>query len=64
METPNELPFQTYQRIFGRDWPGGRSDEIVSLLRKYNITDEPGSALANLELQRFIWADRHMLSRH
>ncbi|MCX7589383.1 MAG: hypothetical protein N2Z85_00365 [Patescibacteria group bacterium] len=48
---PNELPYQTYQRLTGKSWPGGTSQEIVNLLKKYGITAQPGSAEANLALQ-------------
>lgn len=47
----SELPFQTYARVFRRPWPGGRSDEVIELLRQYGIEHRPGSAKANLALQ-------------
>lgn len=47
----NELPFQTFERIFHRRWPGGRSEIVVALLHFYEIPFPPGSAAANLELQ-------------
>ncbi|MEM5853848.1 MAG: hypothetical protein QW228_05765 [Candidatus Aenigmatarchaeota archaeon] len=52
MATQKEYPYQTYERITGKKWPGGKSPEIVSLLRAYGITAQPGSAEANLALQR------------
>lgn len=48
----DELPFQTYERVFGRKWPGGLSAGIRELLRQYDIQYPPGSAEANLALQR------------
>lgn len=47
-----ELPYQTYERLTGKKWSGGTSQEIVKLLNLYGITATPGSAEANLELQR------------
>jgi len=49
-----ELPFETYERVTGQKWPGGRSKEIVALLRIFRVAHEPGTAEANLELQRRI----------
>jgi len=47
-----ELPYQTYQRIFGDErWPGGRSAKIVRMLKELGIKYSPGSAKANLALQ-------------
>jgi hypothetical protein len=46
-----ELPFQTYERLTGDQWPGGRSRAIVALLRLLRVPFPPGSAEANLELQ-------------
>lgn len=46
-----ELPFQTYERVFRRPWPGGRSNEVIGLLRQHGIEHPPGSAKANLALQ-------------
>ena len=46
-----ELPYQTYQRIFGERWPGGRSAKIVRMLKELGIKASPGSAKANLALQ-------------
>ncbi|KKN06630.1 hypothetical protein LCGC14_1075290 [marine sediment metagenome] len=47
-----ELPFQTYARIFGRNWPGGTSAEIRGYLRTLGITAPPGSAAANVAFQK------------
>jgi len=46
-----ELPFQTYARVTGLEWPGGRSMAIVALLKIFKIAERPGSAEANLPLQ-------------
>ena len=49
-----ELPYQTYQRLFGKSWGnagGGRGDLIRALLDNYSIAAAPGSAEANLALQ-------------
>ncbi len=46
-----ETPAQTYQRIFGKPWPGGTSTEIKNMLKALGITAAPGSASANLALQ-------------
>lgn len=48
---PAELPYQTYARIFGRPWPGGRSAEIRGYLTALGIAAAPGSAAANVALQ-------------
>ena len=50
----SELPFQTFQRITGRDWPGGTASEILTLLWSLDIRDRPGSAAANLKLQSWL----------
>ncbi|HTH42869.1 MAG TPA: hypothetical protein VL498_06875 [Terracidiphilus sp.] len=50
----NELPFQTYERITGRPWPGGRSEVIRILLAVFHIEHKPASIEANLELQHFM----------
>ena len=47
-----ELPYQTYQRITGKQWTGGFSPEIKSLYNQYGITAPAGSAEANLALQK------------
>ena len=47
-----ETPAQTFERITNFDWPGGKSFRIIILLRVFGITAAPGSAEANLELQR------------
>ena len=49
---PTETPAQTYQRIFGKPWPGGTSPIIVRYLKELGITAKPGSAAANLALQK------------
>jgi hypothetical protein len=46
-----ELPFETYERVTGQKWPGGKTKLIRLLLRLLYIDDEPGTAAANLELQ-------------
>ncbi len=50
----HELPYQTYERMSGRRWTGGASDPIRSFLSKAGITDTPGSATANLKLQKYM----------
>ena len=47
----DEVPFQTFERIFGIKWPGGRSKCIRFLLYMLNDISDPGSADANLKLQ-------------
>lgn len=49
---PNELPYQTYERITGKKWTGGGSKEVIDLLNQFGITAQPGSAEANLQLQK------------
>lgn len=52
-QSGKELPYQTYQNLTGKDW--GRGDvnpDVLWLLQHYGITAEPGSAEANLALQR------------
>jgi hypothetical protein len=49
-----ELPFQTYERVYGMPWPGGRSETIVVLLRTLGVMDPPGSAEANLRMQEIL----------
>ena len=46
-----ELPFQTFARMTGLDWPGGRSNTVLALLKIFRIVERPGSAEANLALQ-------------
>jgi len=46
-----ELPFQTYERITHRRWPGGANTEIAKALLIYGIEYKPGTAEANLCLQ-------------
>jgi len=48
----NELPFQTFERITDFPWPGGRSAIVIGFLRLFRITEKPGSAEANLMLQK------------
>jgi len=52
LNTMQELPFQTYQRVTGKKWTGGASPEVVSKLKEFGITSAPGSAEANLALQK------------
>jgi hypothetical protein len=46
-----ELPFQTYERVTGQRWPGGKSKIVRLFLSLLSIREAPGSAKANLELQ-------------
>jgi hypothetical protein len=49
-----ELPFETYERVTGQKWPGGKSSLIRLMLRLAGIYAAPGTAEANLQLQRII----------
>lgn len=59
-----ELPFQTYKRVTGCKWPGGKSDLVRLLLHAFHIHHEPGSAEANLELQAQLLAFEHADREH
>ena len=48
----NELPYQTYERLTAQKWPGGKSKMVRLLLHLLAIREEPGTAEANLLLQR------------
>lgn len=50
----DELPFQTFERIFGVPWPGGESAKVRSLLVTAGITFEAGTEEANLALQKWL----------
>jgi hypothetical protein len=52
-----ELPHQTFSRCMGLPWPGGKSKQVDILLRHYRIIHTPGSAEANLSLQRALLAE-------
>jgi hypothetical protein len=56
-----ELPFETYERMTGRKWPGGKSLEILQCLAYLRIRDKPGSAAANLKLQEHLLAEERRL---
>lgn len=48
-----DLPYQTYEKITGKKWTNGKTDpNILSSYQKYGIKDAPGSAEANLALQK------------
>ena len=47
-----ELPYQTYERLTGKRWTGGRSKSVQDILSRLGITAVPGSAEANLALQK------------
>lgn len=47
-----ELPFETFQRLTGQQWTGGRSSLITDMLNRLGITARPGTAAANLALQK------------
>jgi hypothetical protein len=49
-----ELPFETYERLTGFKWPGGKSKTVRMLLKLFRISSKPGSLEANLALQRFL----------
>lgn len=53
-DTADELPFQTYERVYGLKWPGGKSETITVLLRTLGVTDPPGSEEANLRMQEIL----------
>ena len=46
-----ELPFQTFERVTGQQWPGGKSRLVCLMLRLARIDAEPGTSEANLQLQ-------------
>lgn len=46
-----ELPYQTFERVTGQKWPGGRSQEVKALLHIFRIEYPAGSADANISLQ-------------
>jgi hypothetical protein len=56
--TRSELPYETYERITGKKWTGGKSADVKSWLSKLDITAPVGSEQANNELQRGLkaWA--------
>ena len=48
-----ELPFETFQRLTGMDWGvGKKSGEIERMMELLGIVGKPGSAEANLALQK------------
>ena len=48
-----ELPYQTFQRLTGKQWTGpGGGEEVASMLRHFGIVEPQGSAAANLALQK------------
>jgi hypothetical protein len=47
-----ELPYQTFERVTRLSWRGGVKPEVVVLLNLFRITDTPGTAAANLKLQK------------
>lgn len=52
----NELPYQTYERITGQKWTGGSSAQVQDAYKQYGVTGTPGSATANLALQKAMLA--------
>lgn len=50
--TGQELPWQTYERLTGQRWMGGNSADVLKLLNDFGINADPGSAEANIALQR------------
>lgn len=53
-----DLPYQTYEKVTGKKWTGGKSSEVTSMYQKYGIKDAPGSAEANLALQKALLAEK------
>jgi len=51
MDELDELPLQTYERVTGQKWPGGKSPMVRLMLAIFKIDEDPGSAAANLKLQ-------------
>jgi hypothetical protein len=47
----DELPYETYERVVGKSWPGGTSAEVIDLLNHYGIPNIPGGWEANTRLQ-------------
>lgn len=47
-----ELPYQTYERLTGQHWGGGGSANVQDLMSRLGVTGAPGSADANLALQK------------
>ena len=47
-----ELPYQTFERLTGQKWSGGRSSAVQDIMSRLGITAVPGSAEANLALQK------------
>lgn len=47
-----ELPFETFQRLTGQQWTGGRSDTIRQMLQELGIGGEAGTAQTNIALQK------------
>jgi hypothetical protein len=50
----SETPAQTYTRVTGKPWPGGRTEAIQNILKMLGIRDAPGTAEANLRLQKHL----------
>lgn len=49
-----ELPYQTYERLTGQKWTGGMSPQVLELMNNFGIDAEPGSAEANMMLQKIL----------
>ena len=53
-----ELPFETFQRLTGMGWgEGKKSGELARMMEMLGITSKPGSAEANLALQKALMAN-------
>lgn len=52
-----ELPYQTYERMTGHHWSGGGSPEIQEMMSRLGVSGAPGSAGANLALQKALLAN-------
>jgi len=56
----DEMPFETFERVAGEPWPGGRSEKVLLLLRIFRIEDAPGTAAANRRLQSYLLSLENM----
>ena len=58
-----ELPYQTFQRLTGKQWMGpSGGEEVASMLRHFGIVEPQGSAAANLALQKALIDNAKLVS--